>query len=151
MNLPDCGLYRTTVEVAGVPAGRLVYFHNHGEPGPGVYFPESWSLNRASFGDHGHTLTEGDIETLEKLLPEGLYRVTESFTCCEKNCRTFETDLLVQLGYNGEATPILFVPEWSDAGLAIPEVGQPLDSERLGKLQALKVPRPHTHADGSKH
>ena len=41
--LPPCGLYRTVKPIGSIEAGRLVYFHNHGDPGPGLYFPESWS------------------------------------------------------------------------------------------------------------
>ncbi len=139
--LPACGLYRTVRAVAGVPPGRLVYFHNHGNPGPGVYLPKGWTLNRAVFADEGFALLDPtEAAYLEPLLPEGLYRVTETFYCCEACCRAFETDLLVQLGYDGEATPILFVPELSPTGLAFPEVGQPLDEARLAKLAPLVVP-----------
>ena len=54
--LPPCGIYRTLAQVGDVPAGRLVYFHNHGDPGPGVYLPERWSANRAHFQARGHVL-----------------------------------------------------------------------------------------------
>ena len=37
--LPACGLYRTLLPIGDLEAGRLVYFHNHGNPGAGVYFP----------------------------------------------------------------------------------------------------------------
>ena len=138
--LPPCGLYRTTAEVAGVPAGRLVYFHNHGEPGPGLYLPDGWHLNRAHFQSEGFTLTDPrQAEALTPLPPEGLYRVTETFYCCDARCRSYEPDLLVQLGYDGEATPILFVPELTVDGLAFPEVGQRLDDARLLKLARLRV------------
>lgn len=138
--LPPCGIYRTTIAIGSVPEGRLVMFHNHGDPGPGIYLPEAWDRNRARFAPSGETLDPVDLATtLEPLPAQGLYRVTESFTCCEKNCRTFEPNLLVQLGYNGEAEPILFVPEWTPSGLAFPEVGQPLDEERLARLAPLMV------------
>jgi len=138
--LPPCGLYKTTIDIGSVPAGRLVMFHNHGNPGPGVYLPEDWHLNRATFSEQGETLGDpGLAVTLEPLPPEGLYRVLEPFTCCEKNCRTFDADLLVQLGYNGEGTPILFVPEWTPGGLAFPAVGTPLDTERLTRMAPLTV------------
>ncbi len=146
MTLPKCGLYRTTDTIGGIPADRLVYFHNHGDPGPGLYLPESWNQNRASFPKGGMTLPDdAAAEHLEAVLPEGLYRVTEEFTCCEQNCRTFGVGLLTQLGYNGEAKPILFVPEWTSRGLAFPTVGQPLDLDRLEKLEPLKVA--HRHDD----
>jgi hypothetical protein len=143
MDLPKCGLYRTTEPIGSVPANRLVYFHNHGDPGPGVYLPETWQLNRARFAKKGTTLPEQNLAfTLEPLPAEGLYRVLEEFTCCEKSCRTFPANLLVQLGYNAQAEPLLFVPELSDAGLALPQLGSKLDADRLTRLAPLKVATP---------
>ena len=138
--LPACGIYRTTQALEGhVPVGRLVFFHNHGDPGPGVYLPSSWSLNRARWHETGHTVSPEWAATLVQLPSEGLYRVRETFTCCAKQCRTYEPDLLVQLGYNTEGDPLLFLPEWTDSGLAIPEMGVPIDTDRLRALAALKV------------
>jgi hypothetical protein len=140
--LPPCGLYRTTRPLDDrIPAGRLVYFHNHGEPGPGIYLPTGWRLNRARFGERGTPLPTSEwAATLEALPAEGFYRVREPFHCCEKRCRLFEADQLVQLGYDAQARALLFVPEWSDAGLAIPERGSLVDHERLARLAPLKVP-----------
>lgn len=140
-DLPPCGLYRTTLALEGhVPAGRLVYFHNHGDPGPGVYLPSGWSANRARWEDRGHTVPSMSwAATLVQLPVEGLYRVREEFTCCEKACRTYEPELLVQLGYDGEAHPLLFVPELGATGLALPELGLPIDDDRLAKLAPLRV------------
>lgn len=143
MDLPACGLYRTTEPIDGVPAGRLVYFHNHGDPGPGVYLPESWRVNRAQFAERGTTLPDENLAfTLEALPAEGLYRVTEAFYCCEQHCRRYESNLLVQLGYNGQAEPILFVPELSEAGMAFPEMGTRIDQDRLSKIARLTVAVP---------
>lgn len=138
--LPPCGLYRTSTELAGVPAGRLVYFHNHGDPGPGIYLPSAWKANRAQFSPKGATLADpSQAHTLIALPREGLYRVVERFHCCAKRCREFMPDLLVQLGYDGAANPILFVPEWVPEGLAIPERGLRVDEDRLDKLASLIV------------
>lgn len=140
--LPPCGLYRTTKELAGVPAGRLVSFHNHGDPGPGVYLPASWTLNKATFQEKGHTLPEPweeSAKTLQAVPVEGFYRVLESFYCCSNKCKLFEPDLLVQLGYNGEGNPILFVPELTPNGLALPEVGTGTDLGTLSALTEVKV------------
>lgn len=140
MALPPCGLYRTTQSVAGIPPGRLVYFHNHGEPGAGVYLPERWSANRASWQTRGHTLPdEASAQHLAPLPPEGLYAVKEPFACCEKQCVRYEANQLVQLGYDGEATPLLFIPEFSSRGLGFPERGNKLDAGALGKLTLLRV------------
>jgi len=141
VELPPCGLYRTTEAIGPVPADRLVYFHDHGDPGPGIYLPVAWRKNRAVFAEQGVTLPDPSLaRTLRPLLAEGLYRVEQSFTCCERNCRTFERDLLVQLGYDGAARPILFVPIWTDEGLDFPERGQRVDDLRLARLGHLIVP-----------
>lgn len=140
MALPPCGLYRTTQPVAGVPAGRLVYFHNHGDPGAGIYLPQSWSGNRASWQTRGHTLPdEASAQHLAPLPPEGLYAVKETFFCCEKKCLEYPAQQLVQLGYDGEATPLLFVPELGQKGLGFPERGNRLSMPQLGKLTLLRV------------
>ena len=138
--LPACGLYRTLAPVSGVPAGRLVFFHNHGEPGPGIYLPTGWVANRAQF-ESGRTLDDPSHAALLEPLPEqGLYRVVSEFHCCEKLCRHFEAELLVQLGYDGAARPLLFVPEWVEGTLAFPERGFPLDAGRIGRLSRLQSP-----------
>ncbi len=140
MALPPCGLYRTLREVAGVPAGRLVYFHNHGEPGAGIYLPQSWSLNRASWNERGHTLSnDGEAQHLAPLPTEGLYSVNAPFFCCERQCVRFEPNQLVQLGYDGEATPLLFLPELSPKGMGFPERGTRLEPSTLKNLTPLSV------------
>ncbi|MCW5893544.1 MAG: hypothetical protein KIT14_23765 [bacterium] len=138
--MPPCGLYRTTTALDGhVPVGRLVYFHDHGNPGPGIYLPRAWALNRAQWHDTGHTVSPEFAATLDPLAPEGLYRVRETFTCCAQACRTYEPELLVQLGYNAEAGALLFLPEWTPSGLAIPELGVAIDADRLRALAPLRV------------
>ncbi len=140
--LPPCGIYRTTVPVGSIEANRLVFFHNHGEPGPGLYLPTAWDANRARFASKGETLpepVEPTAATLEPLAREGFYRVVTPFFCCEKHCREFETDLLVQLGYNGAAEPILFVPELERLGVGLPTVGTAIDREKVRDLAPLKV------------
>ncbi|MGB5809366.1 MAG: hypothetical protein WBG86_02475 [Polyangiales bacterium] len=141
MELPKCGLYRTTATLGSVPAGRLVYFHNHGDPGPGVYLPKAWRHNRAEFDTQGHTLSDPSMATgLEPLSPEGFYQVVEAFHCCEKQCRRFEANALLQLGYNAEADPILFVPELVDSMLAIPAQGWKTGEATIRNLRQLHVP-----------
>lgn len=140
MQLPPCGLYRTRSAVGSIPAGRLVYFHNHGNPGPGVYLPSGWRKNRAQWQAQGSTLSDPAlVSQLEPLPPEGLYRVTEAFHCCVKQCRRFEPEMLVQLGYDAEARAILFVPEWVDGMIALPESGTGVDASSFAKLEQLKV------------
>ncbi len=140
--LPPCGLYRTTRDLGEVPAGRLVYFHNHGEPGPGVYPPERWEHNRARFAERGFTLPEpyaASARALEPLPAEGFYRVVRPFHCCDKECTLFEADTLVQLGYDGAGEAILFVPELTAAGMNLPARGSRVASDRFRSLALLKV------------
>lgn len=151
-SLPPCGLYLTRAPIGSVPEGRLVYFHNHGEPGPGVYLPSSWRGNRARFEARGHLLpTPADVRHLQPLAEEGFYRVSAPFHCCEKQCRLFEVDSLVQLGYDGAGNAILFTPQWIDAALALPERGTRIDRDRVDVLKRLRVPISDTpkHDDGA--
>jgi len=139
--LPPCGIYRTIKAIGGVEAGRFVYFHNHGNPGPGLYFPESWAHNRARFSENGTTVPEDfDPKALQPLLAEGFYRVTAGFYCCEKQCTKFEPEALVQLGYNGAGKALVFIPELGANGMNIPERGSLVDDNQLKHLSALKVP-----------
>jgi hypothetical protein len=140
MQLPPCGLYRTTGQVGPIPAGRLVYFHNHGDPGPGLYLPASWHRNRMRLEERGTLLpSPQDVRLLEPLPPEGFYRVTTPFHCCAQRCRLFEADLLVQLGYDAAGQAIVFVPEIVDGMLAAPEQGSRIDHDQLPNLKLLKV------------
>jgi hypothetical protein len=143
MSLPACGLYRTTVAIAGVEAERLVYFHNHGDPGPGLYLPVGWGLNRARFSERGQTLEDIDhAHTLRPLPAEGLYRVQSEFACCQRRCRTFAPETLLQLGYNGAGKAIVFDPEWNAQGLGFAQSGQMIDDGCLSSLSALVLRPP---------
>lgn len=138
--LPPCGIYRTRKAIKTVEAGRLVYFHNHGDPGPGIYLPEAWSHNRARFSANGTTVPDDfDPRSLQSLKSEGLYRVTSSFHCCAKKCTKFETDTLVQLGYNGTGQALVFLPEIGGRGMNLPERGSIVDEDQLNNLTVLKV------------
>ena len=139
--LPPCGVYRTVHKIGEVEAGRLVYFHNHGNPGPGLYFPETWSHNRAKWSANGYTLPKVfDMRALKPLPAEGFYRVTSSFYCCEKNCVQFEPDQLLQLGYNGAGKALVFVPEYVGGAIQVPERGTAVDDASLPHLAPLKLP-----------
>ena len=140
-DLPPCGLYRTVKAIAGIEAGRLVYFHNHGNPGPGLYFPESWSHNRAKFSQNGTTVpADFDPKSLRPLPAEGYYRVKAAFHCCEKQCVKYEPDQLVQLGYNGAGKALVFIPELSRGVIGVPERGTFVDDAALPNLVQLKFP-----------
>ena len=138
--LPACGLYRTVAPIAGVPAARLVYFHNHGDPGAGVYFPERWTHNRAHFSPKGTTLPAGfDVNALKPLPREGFYSVAAPFFCCAKKCVRFENEAMVQLGYNGAGQALLFAPEMVGGAISVPERGTLIDDSELQNLVGLTV------------
>jgi len=138
--LPPCGLYRTVAPIGNVAPGRLVYFHNHGDPGPGLYFPERWNANRAHFSPRGEALPiVFDPSALLALPAEGFYRVATAFFCCEKRCVRFEPEPFVQLGYNGAGRPLLFTPELAGGTITMPERGTPIDDGVLPNLAPLRV------------
>lgn len=150
--LPPCGLYRTTKSIGQIPADRLVYFHNHGDPGAGVYFPESWTGNRARFSPKGSTVpNDFDHSALMPLPAEGFYHFTETVFCCEKKCVKFEPDQLVQVGYNGNGRALVFLPELAGAAIDIPTRGTLLDDAQLKKLSApLRLPERAPGKDSGK-
>lgn len=148
-SLPPCGLYCTTVPIGEVSAGRLVQFHNHGDPGPGVYLPVGWRGNRARFAERGTTLPDPALaRTLEPRPAEGLYRVMTTFVCCERACRSFEPETLVQLGYDANARPILFLPEWLEETITLPSRGTRIDLDHLARLVRLRVPNGEPSSEG---
>ena len=139
--LPPCGIYRTVAPFGEVPAGRLVYFHNHGDPGPGVYLPERWDHNRAHFSARGHTMPAGldAAATLTPLPREGMYRVARQFVCCPNRCVDYAPETLVQLGYNGAGKAILFIAELAGGQLSVPTRGNQVEDIALSNLVALLV------------
>ena len=148
--LPPCGLYKTTRAIGEVPAERLVYFHNHGNPGPGIYLPAGWKQNRAHFHSGGTTLPDAkDMSGLTPLAAEGLYVVREAFHCCSKQCVAYAPGMLVQLGYQGTAQALLFVPRWVDGTFTLPERGNAIDAGVIGKLQRLDVPEERAEGAGA--
>jgi hypothetical protein len=139
-DLPPCGLYRTAKPIGSIEAGRLVYFHNHGDPGPGVYLPEAWNGNRARFQANGTVLPDKfDFKSLRALPPEGFYRVKKTFFCCDKECMKFEPEAFVQLGYNGNGKALVFIPELGGNAIGLPERGTFVDDDALENLQLLKI------------
>lgn len=139
-DLPPCGIYRTLAKIGECEANRLVYFHNHGNPGPGLYFPEKWVKNRAQFGSRGMTVPSGfDPRALMPLPREGFYRVGATFHCCDKKCVEYTPEAFVQLGYNGNGIPLLFSPEWTGTALDVPERGTKIDDAAMSNLVLLAV------------
>jgi hypothetical protein len=57
--------------------------------------------------------------------------------------------MLVQVGYNANGKPILFLPRWTATGLAFPDRGHIVAREKLDNLAQLKVGTNRTHATHS--
>jgi len=110
--LPDCGLYRTTKPLPGqeeqVPAGILVYFHNHSDNGlPTVMAPDHNVLNRWHF--HGPSIEFRGLSwasTLVKLPEEGFFTLKKELSF---DGGSWPRNALVQLGYTKAGDPILFM------------------------------------------
>ena len=140
-DLPTCGIYRTSQPIGEVPAEQLIYFHNHGDPGPGIYLPDHWKNNQVQFSQRGITLEDTVLaHTLEPIMGQGFYRVGREFYCCAKNCVHFQINQLVQLGYDGKANPILFFPFWKKAELCFPEKGTRIEPENFQFLELMQIP-----------
>jgi hypothetical protein len=90
-----------------VPAGVLVYFHNHSQQGrPVVLLPATNANNAWTYHDRGYLVPDDAwLGTLTALLPEGFY-VTDSHVHAPG--RSLPARSLVQLGYNRQGEPILF-------------------------------------------
>ncbi len=144
-DLPPCGLYQTLFPIGEVPAGRLVYFHNHGTPGPGLYLPERWTHNRAHFSPKGMTVPpDFERRSLRALPAEGFYRVKTAFFCCAKKCVRYEPEAFLQLGYNGSARALLFVPELAAGAIGVPDRGTLIDDSAVDNLVLLQVSEKRT-------
>ncbi len=110
--LPDCGLYLTSQPLPGneqnVPAGTIVYFHNHSDSGlPQVITGDHNIHNRWHF--HGPGLEFRGLSwanTLKKLTPEGFYTLRRELNF---DGGSWPKGAIVQLGYTREADPILFI------------------------------------------
>lgn len=129
MALPPCGIYKTTRPLPGyaeqVPAGRLIYFHNHSDQGPPlVLLPKNNTHNRWSFQENGF-LVQGDdaaefLATLVVLPAEGLY-ITQRHVGGEDSGLPPRT--LVQVGYNQSAHVIVFGAQPHGNGLVFGDRG----------------------------
>lgn len=147
--LPPCGLYRTTVALPGhesqVASDRLVYFHNHSEQGPPlVLMPQSNTHNRWTFHDRGYLVESPEfIRALVPLRPEGYYVIRDHLHLSREEILPERT--LVQLGYNREAEPILFVARFEENLIRFPDRGYRVNGPAvLEQLEPanFRAPRP---------
>jgi hypothetical protein len=144
--LPECGLYRTTKPLPehekDVPAGTLVYFHNHSESGlPVVIAPEHNMLNRWHF--HGSGIPFRGLswaDSLVKLPAEGFYMLRKALSF---EGGEWPKSALVQLGYTRTADPILFIgqvrAQLAENDLYFSDKGVGISREQLALLEPLQV------------
>ncbi len=153
--LPDCGLHRTTQALPGheddVPAGSLVYFHNHSDPGlPQVVLPGECVHNRWRFPGPGLVFRSlAWAGSLRRLPPQGFYFLDEDLAF---DGGSWPRHTLVQLGYTRHADPILFIAQQRaatiDNSLHFSDRGVRIDPDVLEILVPLTVFRePDGHDD----
>ncbi len=144
--LPDCGLYRTTKPLPdheeAVPAGVLVYFHNHSDSGlPVVMVPDHNVHNRWHF--HGEGVPFRGLswaDSLTKLSPEGFYVLRKALAF---EGGEWPKGAIVQLGYNKSGDPILFIAQVRAAldenDLFFSDRGVGVTREQLALLEPAQV------------
>jgi hypothetical protein len=145
--LPECGLYRTTKPLPGheekVPAGLLVYFHNHSDSGPlpSVLAPDHNIQNRWHF--HGPAIEFRGVswaDSLERVPLEGFYSLKRELTF---DGGSWPKGSLVQLGYTRNADPILFIARerstLQENDLFFSDRGVGVKREQLNILERLEI------------
>ncbi len=144
--LPDCGLFRTTKPLPEhekeVPAGILVYFHNHSDSGlPVVVVPDHNVHNRWHF--HGPGIPFRGLswaDSLARLPAEGFYMLRQPLPF---EGGEWPKAALVQLGYTGAGDPILFIAQARaqlvENDLFFSDNGVGIKREQLAMLEPLHV------------
>jgi hypothetical protein len=144
--LPDCGLFRTTKPLPGheeeIPAGILVYFHNHSDSGlPVVVAPEHNVHNRWHF--HGAGIPFRGLswaDSMVQLPVEGFYMLRKALSF---EGGDWPKGALVQLGYTRNADPILFIAQaraqLEENDLFFSNSGVGITREQLAMLEPLHV------------
>jgi hypothetical protein len=144
--LPECGLYQTTKPLPGheaeVPAGVLVYFHNHSDSGlPVVLVPDHNVHNRWHF--HGAGIPFRGLswaDSLTKLPAEGFYILRRALTF---DGGEWPSATLVQLGYTKSGDPILFIAqtraELAENDLFFSDRGLSINRDQLARLERVHV------------
>lgn len=144
--LPECGLYRTTKPLpeheTEIPAGVLVYFHNHSDSGlPVVVTPDHNICNRWHF--HGAGIPFRGLswaDSLTKLPPEGFYTLRRAHTF---DGGEWPKASLVQLGYTKSGDPILFIAQvraqLAENDLFFSDRGVSVSREQLSLLEPAQV------------
>jgi hypothetical protein len=144
--LPPCGLYRTTKPLpeheTEIPAGILVYFHNHSDSGlPVVIAPDHNIMNRWHF--HGAGIPFRGLswaDSLAKTPAEGFYMLRKGL---DFEGGSWPKGTLVQLGYTRNGDPILFIGQVRaslvENDLFFSDKGVGISREQLPLLEQLQV------------
>lgn len=144
--LPECGLYRTTKALPGneeqIPAGTLVYFHNHSDAGlPQVVSADHNIMNRWHF--HGPGVTFRALswcDSLVRMPNEGFYSLRREL---KFDGGSWPKGTLVQLGYTKNADAILFIAQvraqLAENDLFFSDRGVGIQREQLSALEPLTV------------
>jgi hypothetical protein len=158
----DCGLYRAHKALPGneeaVPAGTLVYFHNHhaSDPNralPSIIPPDHNIHNRWHF--HAETAindirSPSWVDSLEKLPDQGFYTLKRDLSV---EGGVYPKGSLVQLGYTRTADPIVFIarvrPTLAENDLFFSDKGVGLKREQLNILEPVIVNM--DQGDGTEH
>jgi hypothetical protein len=144
--LPECGLFRTTKPLPDneeqIPTNILVYFHNHSDSGlPVVVAPDHNVHNRWHF--HGAGIPFRGLswaDSLVKLPAEGFYMLRRALPF---QGGEWPKGSLVQLGYNRNGAPILFIAQaraqLAENDLFFADNGVGITPEQLSILEPLQV------------
>ena len=148
IQLPVCGLYRTTRPLPGAEAevgeGALVNFHNHSTPGmPVVLRPAFNVFNRWSWNAEPIYVRQLSwLDSLHKLPAEGYYALRRELEFDDGSAR-WPKGALVQLGYDRKASPLVFLAQLrhalSENTLWFAEHGVILREDQIDLLEPLSV------------
>jgi hypothetical protein len=157
----DCGLYRAAKALPGheekVPAGTLVYFHNHSSnngPLPSVIPPDHNVHNRWHFHAEGaieNIRSPSWVESLEKMPDQAFYTLRKELPL--DGGATWPKGAIVQLGYTRGADPILFIAQQratlAENDLFFSDKGVGIKRDQLSLLEP--APIYADPGDGSEH
>ena len=156
--LPDCGLYKTTKALPGheerVPAGTLVYFHNHSDSGlPQVLAPDHNVHNRWHF--HGPPIEFRGLtwaDSLQKVPDEGFFTLRKELTF---DGGKWPKGALVQLGYTKQGDAILFIARvrsrLEENDLFFSDKGVPVKGDQMSLLERAQIYQEPTEGQGGDH
>jgi hypothetical protein len=156
----ECGLYRATKALPGneakVPAGTLVYFHNHSSNGgvlPSVIPPDHNVHNRWHFHQEGaieNIRSPSWVESLERMPDQSFYTLRQPLPF---DGGSWPKGAIVQLGYTSTAEPILFIgrvrASLAENDLFFSDKGVGIKREQLSLLEP--APIYAEPGDGSEH